>query len=346
MAHIARDLASASRRFRQKPAFFLGASALLALAVGGNTAMFTVVNAVILRPLPLKHEHELVAVHIARDGVSRYPLSLPFFLELREAPNTFSGMAAYFPWSANLTDAGDAERLQAMRVTGNYCELLGVRVAAGRSLTTSDAAPDAPPVALISHALWTRRFAGAQESVGRSVTLNGEVFTVVGILGRDFPFPVRDTDVITPWAPERDPRRANPALGFLRVVGRLAPGAGMTRAHDEVEARLREFGVRHPRAGSADQKSRTVSLREDVVGKSDQLISMLTAAVGLVMLIAVANLANLLLVNGAGRLQEFAARRALGATRARLIAQLLTETLLMAAAGMLLGVIVARLAVS
>jgi predicted permease len=346
MPHIARDLVSASRRFRQKPAFFLGACALLALAVGGNTAVFTVVNAVILRPLPLEHERDLVAVHIARDGVSRFPLSLPFFLELRAAPNSFSGLAAYFPWSANLTDLGDAERLQAMRVTGNYCELLGVSVASGRPLATSDAAPDAAPVALISHSLWTRRFGGAPDTLGRSIKLNGEVFTVVGVLRPDFPFPVRDSDVIAPWAPERDPRRANAALGFLRVVGRLAPGAATTRAHDEVETRLRAFAVRYPRAGSADQKGRVVSLREDVVGNSDRLLGMLTAAVGLVMLIAAANLANLLLVNGAGRLHEFAARRALGATRQRLIAQLLTETLLLAVAGTVLGIIVARLAVS
>lgn len=344
MRHIAGDLVSASRRFRQKPAFFLGACALVALAVGGNTAVFTVVNAVILRPLPLKDDRELVAVHLVRDGNSRSPLSLPLFLDLRSTRQTFSGVAAYFQWSVNLTDAGDAERLQAMRVTANYCELLGVQVALGRPLTTTDAAP--APVALISDSLWKRRFGGAADTVGQAVRLNGEVFTVAGILPPEFPFQVRDTDVIAPWSPERDSRRANPSLSFLRVVARLAPGVAVGQAQGEVEARLLEFSVRNPRAGSSDQKGRLVPLREDVIGKSDRLLRILMAAIALIMLIACANLANLLLVNGAGRLQEFAARRALGASRERLITQLLTETLLLAAAGTLLGIVVAHLAVS
>jgi predicted permease len=346
MRYLAQDLVAASRRFRQKPVFFLGACALLALAIGGNAAVFTVVNAVVLRPLPLKHERELVAVHLARDGESRFPLSLPLFLELRASPGAFSGMAAYSQWSANLTDAGDAERLQAMRVTANYCDLLGVAVAAGRTLTVDDAAPDAAPVVLISDSLWKRRFAGAAEALGRGVKLNGEVFTVVGILRPDFPFQLRDTDVIAPWSPERDPRRADPSVSFLRVIGRLAPDVSITQAHSELQARLRAFAARYPQAGAADQQSRIVTLRKEVVGNSDRLLALLMAAVALVTLVAATNLANLLLVNGSGRLQEFAARRALGATRGRVIGQLLTEALLLAMAGTLLGLIVADLAVS
>lgn len=346
MTHMKRDLISAARMFRRKPAFCIGACALLALAVGGNTAVFTLLNAVILRPLPLQHERELVAVHLVRDGNSRYPLSAPFFLGLRETPESFSSVAAYAAWSANLTDRGDAERLQAMHVTGNYCETLGVDVAAGRALTTDDAAPVAAPVVLISDGLWKRRFAGASDTVGSSLKLNGQLFTVVGILRPDFPFQVRDADVIAPWAPERDPRSANPALGFLRVVARLAPDVTAVRARDEADARLLAFRAKYPGAGSPDQTSRIVTLREDIIGTSGQLLGMLTAAAVLVMLIAAANLANLLLLNGAARLNEFAARRALGATRGRLIAQFMTETLVLAAVGTLAGLVVAHVAVS
>ena len=345
MGHITTDLLSAWRRGRQRPAFIIGACALLALAVGGNTAVFTLVHAVLLRPLPLAHERDLVAVHATRTGVSRYPLSVPLFLALRERPTGFDGIAAYFQWSANLTDAGDAERLQAMRVTGDYCELLGIEVGLGRAITTADAGPEAEPVALISHGLWKRRFAGAAAAIGRPVTLNGEAFTIVGILRHDFPFPVRDADVITAWAPERDARRNNAALSFLRVVGRRGPGTTITRAQDEVDARMREFRGRFPEAIPSEQKVRIIPLREDVVGNSDQLLRMLAAAVVLVMVIAAANLALLLLVNGAGRHHEFAARRALGATRARLIAQLLTEAWIPGVIGTLLGLAVAQLAV-
>ena len=340
MKYLATDLITAWRRGRQRPAFMIGACALLALAVGGNTAVFTLVHAVLLRPLPLAHERDLVAVHATRTGVSRYPLSVPLFLALGERPSGFDGIAAYFQWSANLTDAGDAERLQAMRVTGDYCELLGIGVGLGRAITTADAGPEAEPVALISHGLWKRRFAGAPTAIGRPVTLNGEVFTIVGILRHDFPFPVRDADVITVWAPERDARRNNAALSFLRVVGRLGPGTTLGKAQDEVEARMREVG-----AIPSEQKGRIIPLREDVVGSSDQLLRMLAAAVVLVMVIAAVNLALLLLVNGAGRLHEFAARRALGATRARLVAQLLTEAWVPGVIGTLLGLAVAQLAV-
>jgi hypothetical protein len=246
MRNIPRDISLATRRFRRNPGFFLTACALLALAVGGNTAIFTVVNAVLLRPLPLTQAHEVVALHVVRDGTSRGALSLPMFLHLASTPRTLDGAAAYFQWSANLTDAGDAERLQAMRVTGNYFQVLGAGVALGRTLTTADARPESALAVVISDGLWKRRFGAAAEVIGRTFRLNGEVFTVVGILRPDFTFQVREAEVIVPWVPERDPRRTNPALSFLRVVGRLAPGAGVPQAQAELETRLEEFRSKYP----------------------------------------------------------------------------------------------------
>ena len=346
MATVIRDVSIAARRFRHKPALFLGACALLALAVGGNTAMFTVVQAVIRRPLPLNRPHDVVALHVVRDGTARGAFSLPMFLDLAATSRTLEGVAAYFQWSVNLTDAGDAERLQAMRASGNYCQVLGADVALGRTITAADAGREGGTAILISDGLWKRRFGGSKDVVGRGLRLNGEAFTVVGVLRPDFTFQIREAELIAPWVPEQDPRRANPALQFLRLVGRLAPGSDVAQAQAELETRLQEFRRKYPEAGAGDRAGRVVSLRQDIIGSTDRLLKMLAAAVALVLLIAAANLTNLLLVNGAGRLQEFAARRALGASSGRLVRQLLTESLVLAAVGTLAGLVLAQVSVS
>jgi predicted permease len=346
MLNLVRDVAIAGRRFRRNPLFFAGAVSLVALAIGGNTAMFAVVNAVLLRPLPLRDADRVVAVHVIREGMPRGAFAMPMFLDLAGAPRTFDSVAAWFQWSANLTDAGDAERIQAMRVTGNYLQVLGAGVAIGRSLTELDSSARSAPAIVISDGLWKRRFGASTAAIGRNVRLNGEVFTVVGVLRPDFVFQLRDAELIASWVPEHDPRRANAALSFLRVVGRLAPGATVSQATLELEARIREYRATYPDAGAGDQGGRVVALREDLVGSADRVLRMLTVAVVLVLLIAGANLTTLLLVNGAGRLQEFAARRALGASSRRIVSQLLMEALVLALAGGVVGLAFARVAVS
>jgi len=346
MLSIFQDVAIARRRFRRNPLFFGGAVSLVALAIGGNTAMFAVVNAVLIRPLPLRDADRVVAAHVVREGTPRGPFSVPLFLDLARAPRTLDGVAAWFQWSANLTDAGDAERIQAIRATGNYLQVLGARVALGRTLTPADSNPASAPAVVISHGLWKRRFGGSTDAIARNVRLNGEVFTVVGVLPADFVFQLRDAELIAPWVPERDPRRANAALSFLRIVGRMAPGATVSQATAELQARIRDYRTKYPDAAAGDQGGRVVGLREDLVGSTDRVLRMLAVAVVLVLLIAAANLTNLLLVNGAGRLQEFAARRALGASSGRIVSQLLAEALVLALAGGVLGLALARVAVS
>ena len=346
MLNALRDVAVAARRFRRNPLFFVAAVFLVALAIGGNTAMFTIVNAVLLRPLPLREADRVVALHVLREGTPRGAFTMPMFLDLASAPRTFESVAAWFQWSANLTDAGDAERVQAMRATGNYLQVLGARAAIGRTLTEADSSPASAPAVVIGDGLWKRRFGGSQDAIGRSIRLNGEVFTVVGVLPSDFAFQLRDAELIASWVPERDPRRANAALSFLRVVGRLAPGATEPQATLELEASIREYRTRYPDAGAGDQGGRVVGLREDLVVSADRVLRMLTVAVALVLLIAGANLTNLLLVNGTGRLQEFAARRALGASSHRIVSQLLMETLVLAVVGGALGLALAGVAVS
>lgn len=346
MGNLISDVSVASRRFRTRPLFVLGACALLAVAIGGSAAMFTVVNAVMLRPLALDEAERVVALHVVREGTPRGAFALPLYLEIAAAPRTFDGVAAWFQWSANLTDAGEAERLQAIRATGNYLQVLGARVVLGRTLTAADAQPDSAPAAVIGYGLWKRRFGGSPDAIGRGIRLNGEVFTIVGILQPHFPLQLRDAELVVSWVPERDPRRTNAALSFLRLVGRLEPDATASQAADELETRIREYRTTYPEAGAGDRGGRVVHLREDLIGSTARLLWMLAAAVALVLLIAGVNLTNLLLVNGAGRLREFSTRRALGASSPRLVAQLLTEALVLAAAGGLLGLAVARVAIA
>lgn len=142
LSNVIRDIGVAARRFRRKPLFLLGACPQLALAIGGNTPLFTVMNAVMFRPLPLREADAVVALHVMRDGTNRGAFSLPMFLHVSASRRTLDGVAAYFKWSASLTDAGDAERLQAMRVTGNYLEVVGADVALGRGVTSSDVGPE------------------------------------------------------------------------------------------------------------------------------------------------------------------------------------------------------------
>ena len=333
----------ALRRLRRTPLFFAAACALLVLAVGGNTAMFAVINAVVLRPLPFADEERLVAIHLARPGAPRGPASAPLLDAVRGA-STLAGAAAVFQWSVNLAGDAEAERLQGMRVSGSYFPLLGAGVAIGRTLTLEDSRPESAAVVLISDGLWKRRFGASPSVEGQAIRLSGEAFTIVGVLRPDFPLQIRDAEVVAPWVQERDPRRANPALGFLRLVARLSPGATPAQAQEELGARLAEYRKIHPQAVAADQRMSVVPLRQDLIGSSGRMLTMLAAAMGVVMLIAVANLTNLFLVNGAGREQEFATRRALGASRARIISQLGSEALVVAAAGAGLGLIAAGVA--
>src|SRR5688500_670996 len=250
MSTLLREVVIAGRRFRRHPLFFASALTLIALAIGGTVAMFTIVNAVLLRPLPLKQAERVVALHVVRDGTPRGAFAMPMFLDLAAAPRALDGVAAWFQWSANLTDVGEAERIQAMRVSGNYFQVLGASAALGRTLTAADGSAASTPAVVISDGLWKRRFGAAANVIGHGIRLNGEVFTIVGVLRADFVFQLRDVELIASWVPEQDPRRANAVLSFLRVVGRLAPGATMSHAPSELEGRIGEYRRKFPDAGA------------------------------------------------------------------------------------------------
>jgi putative ABC transport system permease protein len=326
------------RRNRQHPAFAVGVCAVLALAVGANTAMFTLVDAILIRPLPLSDPDRLITFTIVRPGTDRQPLSLPDLDDFKQSSRTLAAIASFFGWSANLTGRGDAERLTGMRVSPDYFGITGAQVELGRTLQPDD---EHRSVAVISHGMWQRLFGGATDAVGTPIVLNGEAFVIVGVLRPDFVSLVRDVDVVAPYSPATDPRRGNRAQGFLRVVGRLKPDVTAAQAADDLAAIGRRLRDEHPDTHRADTAVRVVSLHDEVSGRSAPMLRMLLAAVLLVLLVACANIANLFVVRGAARRREMAVRAALGASRARIVALVLGEAALLGvcggAAGLLVG---------
>ncbi len=346
MSELALDLRRAARRLARTPGFTLLALATLALGIGANAALFSVVHAVLLKPLPFADPDEVYAIWSHHTSTERYPVSLPEFCDFRDRSRTLEALAGVANWNPSLTGESETERLSGLRVSANFFELLGASSAVGRTLRAADDTPGREKVVVLSHGLWLRRFGAATDVVGRSITLNGEPFTVVGVMARDFVFPVRDTDVAIPLAPEADPWRHNrESTSFLRLVGRTRDGVGRAAVKadlDKVAAQLQqEFPGTYAR-----KKGVTVRLFQDEITRNlGQTLTMLMAAVGLLLLVACANLANLMLVRATAQKRELAVRQALGAGGFRLARELLSEALLLAGAGAALGVLLAFAAV-
>ena len=333
------ELRQAIRRVRRRPAFSAGVVLVLALAIGANTTMFALVNAILIRPLPLANPDRLITFTIVRPGTDRQPLSLPDLDDFKTSTRTLAGITSLFGWSANLTGRADAERLSGMRVSTDYFQITGTPLELGRPLDTSD---DERPVAIISHGVWQRRFGGAADAVGQSLVLNGQSFEIVGVLRPDLPALVRDLDVIVPYSPATDVRRGNRANGFLRVIARLNPGVTLAQARDDLEAAGRRLREQYPDSHGTDTGIRMVPLHEEMTGRSAPMLRMLFAAVVLVLLVACANLASLFLVRGTSRRQELALRTALGASRASIAGHILSEAAVLGVIGGALGLLVAR----
>ena len=333
------DLRQALARLLRQPLFSGGVIAVLALGIGANTAIFTLVNAILIRPLPLRAPDRLVTIAIVRPGNDRQPLSLPDVADFEQQTRTLNGIASAFGWSANLTGSGDAERLQGMRVSADYFELTGADVELGRIIRRGDARE---PVALISHGVWQRKFGGAADVIGRSIVLNGEAFLIVGVLRPDFISLVREADVVAPFSAETDPRRGRREQGFLRAVGRMKDGVTLAQVVDDLEATVRRMRAEYPDSHGSDSGIRAVLLREEVSGRAAPMLKMLLAAVALLLLIACADLANLFLVRGTARRRELAVRAALGASRSRMVSQMLIEAAALGVAGGGLGLLAAR----
>jgi predicted permease len=333
------DLRSALRSLLKSPGFVFVAVGTLALGIGANTAMFSILAAVLLRPLPYLEADRLVFVRDSQPQLRDLPSSYPEFLDW-SGLRLFDGVGAYWPTSVNLTGEGEPERVDVCRMTPTLQPLLGIEPLMGRVLSPADDRPGAERVALLSHALWQRRFGGDASILGRSIRLDGEPFTIVGVLAegaeRLTPTELRRTSGSDLFLPLRTTEEESPrGQHYLTVVARLAPGISFARAESEIDDAAKAFREE----GRTDHGILLVGVAERIRGGSRAHLFLLMGAVGLLLLIACANVANLLLARACGREREVAIRAALGATRARLFARMLGESLLLALGGGALGVI-------
>src|SRR4030081_998396 len=333
------DLRYALRMLAKSPAFTLIAVLTLGLAIGANTAIFSVVNAVLLRPLPYPQSDQLVRVFGKQPQLDLAPNSPANFLEWKEENQVFERIGTYVGKGFNLLGGDKPERVIGARVSADLLQLLGVQPALGRFFTNDEDQEGRGQVVILSHDFWRSRFGGDPNTVRQTITLNDQPYTVIGIMPAGFAFPGTRTQVLVPVsfnAAERKTRDTN----FIDVVARLKPGVSIEQARANMNAVARSQAERYPKTNTGIGVT-LVSLQDHIVGDVRPMLVVLLGAVAFVLLIACANVANLLLARAAARQREMAIRGALGASRSRVIRLLLTEIVLLAVVGGAVGLFLA-----
>jgi predicted permease len=338
------DLGYALRVLRKNPGFTAIAVLTLALGIGANTAIFSVVNGVLLNPLPYPHPEELVTLHESKPNFNTGSVSYPNFLDWQKENHTLSAMAVSRSYAFSLTGLGEAEQVNAQFVTADFFPILGVNPVMGRGFERADDQRGAAPVALISAGFWKRKFGSVPDVLGKTLRLDGKAFTVVGIIPQDFDLTLGSfsaSDVYVPvvqWNNDLLFSRGA-GLGF-HGIGRLKPGTTLGQARADFSAVTRNLAAAYPEVDTGIGAA-LIPFRQRMLGDVAPFLFVLFCAVGFVLLIACANIANLLLARSTGRAREFAVRAALGAGKSRLIRQLLTESVLLGILGGALGLLLA-----
>jgi len=345
MTGLAQDIRYALRQLRKSPSFTAVTVLTLALGIGANTAIFSVVNGVLLNPLPFHDASRIVSMFEATPNFPQGSISYPNFLDWQRDNRCFEAMAAYRSTDGSITGVGQPENVRAQHVSANFFSILGVNPILGRNFTSEEDRRGASPTALISEGLWKRKFASDRNVIGQRLIVAGQPRTIIGVIPASFRlhvFNFRTADVYEAVGEETD------ATFYLRdsyrgmdAIGLLKPGVTLAQARDDMKRVNASLADAYPNV-DGNIKANIISLKDNIVGDMRPALLVLLGAVGFVLLIACVNVANLLLARSTGRQREFSVRAALGAGQIRILRQLLTESVLLSALGGGLGLILAR----
>ena len=341
MMNFWQDVRYGMRMLFKNPGFAAIAVLTLALGIGANTALFSVVNGVLLNPLPFPEPDQLYAVYYTTQAFGHSSVSYPNFLDWQKQNHSLSALGGFRSEDLNLTGSGEPERLHGHMISSEFFTALGLPPSLGRNFRPEEDQVGAGPVAIISDSLWKRKFGQSPEVLGKSISLNGETYTIIGVFPGRMPV-MSASDVYTPLGQWDDATFRDRRIGMgTNSIGRVKPGVSQAQLRADMDSVAQNLAAAYPDADKGGGIN-IVPLKTDVVGDVRGILLVLLGAVTFVLLIACANVANLLLARSTGRSREFAIRAAIGASPARVIRQLLTESVLLGIAGGALGLLLAK----